>query len=317
MSKKKALNKALDMLLGPGEDTVDVTAQVQEQRDIDAELRALEQVVAQDIETESDEERRVRAFGTFKLQPLAKKLLAAACENVGSNMGSNTMEANAQKQIQERAALMASCDNQLPDAVDAIIEALGKDNPREASSVIYSTCFAVQKAANFIANLWYRRALDPVGDQDISDPNGKVGTVTREDGATFSADQREERRAPPYGLGPDHDETAYDAEGNRIVANQGEAQRSDETILEAYVELHDYLQLMVEVYGWDPERPMPYCYVTENNGATFIPITDPSAALDITEVKTQQSRRKRAVRQTQALAAALAARRKLLKAAAR
>jgi len=294
-TKKKILNRTLDMILGPGEDTTDVTEQVREHEALGEEITKLEGVVARDLANETDAERLTREFGEFKLTPLAKALLARACENVASNMGSNTMDDSTQKQIQERAALFAACDNNLASVVDAICDGLAAEDPRECSSVIYSTCFAVQKAANFIANLWYRRALDPVQDEDLA----SGGSVRRDDGASFPADQREELRDPIIGLGPENVDTdpVQDA-------------------VDAYEEVHTYLQLMTEVFGWDPDRSMPYCFVTEDNGATFTPITDAMQGLDISEVKSRQARKRREVRQTQALAAALAARRKLLKAAA-
>jgi len=73
---------------------------------------------------------------------------------------------------------------------------------------------------------------------------------------------------------------------------------------------------MTEAFGWDPDRSMPFCFVTEDNGATFRPITDAMQALDISEVKSRQSRKRREIRQTQALAAALFARRSALRKAA-
>lgn len=296
MAKKNKLSNTIDMLLGKDEDTVDVTDEVREHDAVGEELAKLEEVVATDLANETDEERRVREFGEFKLTPLAKTLLQRSCENVASNMGSNTMDESTQKQIQERAALFAACDNNLGDVVDCIVEALGETEPRECSSVIYSTCFAVQKASNFIANLWYRRALDPVADEDLA----TGGSVQRDDGTSFAADRREELRDGIIGLGPEK----VDTDPVQDVAD-------------AYIEVHDYLQLMTEVFGWDPDRSMPYCFVTEDNGATFRPITDAMQALDISEVKSRESRKRREVRQTQALAAALVARRKLLKEASR
>lgn len=309
MSKKNKLTNTIDMLLGKGEDTIDVTDERVAMDDLKAEADKLEAHLAEVKANETDEERKVREFGEFKLTLRAKELLDRACENVGSNMGSNTMDEQSQKKIQERAALFAACNNNLADVVDAICEGLATEDPREASSVIYSTCFAVQKAANFIANLWYRRALDPVADQDLGGVPG-VGTVVRDDGTTFAADRREEQREPPVGLGNDDPnagelDAAYDIRG------------PEDLVLEAHTDLHMYLQLVVEVFGWDPERPMPFCYVTEDNGATFTPVFNAMQALDISEVKSRESRRRREARQTQALAAAIAARRKLLKAAAK
>lgn len=292
MAKKNRLTNSIDMLLGKGEDTVDVTDELAAMDDLGREANALEAHIEAEKAAETDEERRVREFGEFKLTPLAKALLDRACENVASNMGSNTMDESTQKQIQERAALFASCDNDLSLVVDAIVEALGESDPRECSSVIYSTSFAVQKASNFIANLWYRRALDPVHDEDLA----TGGSVKRDDGASFAADRREELREPIIGLGPE--KTDEDPVQN---------------VVDAYVEVHDFLQLLTECFGWDPDRSMPFCFVTEDNGATFRPITDAMQALDISEVKARQSRKRREVRQTQALAAALVARRKLLR----
>lgn len=299
---KKKLTNTIEMLLGKGEDTVDVTDQVRVAEALEAE--------ADKLEASFDE--TTKRLAEFKLTPRATKLLEAACENVSSNMGSNNMEPSAQKQIQERAALFAACDNDLGEVVDTLYGATARDDQasiKEAGSVIYSTCFAVQKAANFVANLWYRRALDPLENEDLA----QGGTVVRDDGAAFHADRRQEDRGSIPGLGPDGEVlTIAGSSVEHDAAIADDWTDPVQNVVDAYIELHYYLQLLTEAFGWDPERSMPFGFVMEKDGR-FTPITDPIAMLDIMDVRSKEARKKRQVAQTQVLAAALAARRKLLR----
>lgn len=306
--KHKIVSDTLDMLLGKGEDTVDVTEQLAEQTELKREADALE----------ASFDGTTKRLAEFKLTPRTLKLLDAACVNVASNMGSNSMDAPTQKQIQERAALFAACDNDLVTVIDTIYGAIVTEagnaaQVKSAASSIYSTCFAVQKAANFVANLWYRRALDPIADDDLAGPNRKVdGTVLRDDGQVFHADRRQEDRGCIPGLGPDGEELTV--VGNAVEHDGIGDEWTDpvQNVVDAYVELHDYLQLLTESFGWDPDRAMPFLFVMRKDGG-FDPITDPTAALDVMEVKSKQSRAKRQIAQTAALAAAIAARRKVLR----
>lgn len=301
MSKKREVSSAeLDLLLNGGE-TVDVTEEVQAAEAAKAEAAAVKSEADLLAEHLAKQSAALAKLGEFQLRPLAKELFLAACDNVATNVGSNSMAPEVQKQIQLRAGLMAACGNDLSKVVDLIVEANGND-PREASATIYSTCFAVQKAMNFIVNLRYRRALDPKEDEDLVG----TGAVKREDGATFAADPREEQRDPVPGLQPDEYERSADYDPVTPLEDQ---------LVEAYVEVHDYLQLLTEAFGWDPERPMPFLYVMEGDDK-FVPITDPIAALDIQQVRAKEARAKRTARQNDALASALAAARKQLKAAA-
>lgn len=313
MSKKKnVLSNTLDMLLGPNEDTVDVTEQVAEHAELRREADALEATF----------DETTRRLAEFKLSPRALKLLDAACVNVASNMGSNAMDEAAQKQIQERAGLFAACDNDLVTVIDTIYDALVKHaddaaGVKSAASTIYSTCFAVQKATNFVANLWYRRALDPVADEDLGGANRKVdGTVLREDGTVFHADQRAENRGSILGLGPDGEELTTVGNATEHDGIGGEWDDPVQNVVDAYAELHDYLQLLTEAFGWDAERAMPFLFVMRKDGG-FDAVTDAIQALDIMEIKSKQSRAKRQIAQTQALSAAIAARRKVLRQAAK
>lgn len=295
---KGVFNKTLDLLSGnKDEDTVDVTEELQAMDDLGEEIEKLEAHVEAEKAEMSEVDRRLLEF---RLTPLAAKLLEAACDNVAQNMGSGVMDKADQHQFQERAQMFAACGNDLTVVIDTVCGVV--EDPREAASIVYSTCYAVQKAANFIGNLWYRRALDPLEDEDLGDREGR-GTVKREDGTSFWADTRQEQREPPYGLGPD-DESGGDEHYNPVL-----------NTLTAYTELHDYLQLLTEAFGWDPERPMPYAVIMSDDGK-FQHVTDAMHALDNMEISSKKSRAKRQVRQTQVMAAAIAARRKILRNAA-
>ncbi len=248
---------------------------------------------------ETADERYVRQIkeaqaklGDLRLRPMTLTLLAAACANVASSDGRGISDADARQEIQDRAALFVAFGNELPDVLDCIADSVAiEDVPGQ----VYSTCFAVQKATNFVTNLKYRTALDA------------------DDGEGIPVHDHRERSEPPCGLGP---------EGEEPVEFDGVREHADAwiephiEILTAYEELHVYLQLLAEAYGWDTESPMPYLFVAQLDG-TFNAVHGAEHALDIMEVRSKESRARRAKKRSAGLQAALAGARTMLKNAGR
>lgn len=256
----------------------------------------------------------VTKLGEFDLSQCTKLILARACENVASNKGfaprAGTSEAEHDREVKlrtetlQRAALFAAFGNDLPDVLECLREQVDLES---LPGLVYSTCFSVQKAANFACNLMYRRALDKARDA-LADGS---------EGATIAPHDYRDHRESPCGLGPESDEeVAFDESGNRIVSLvSGIERRAEyEVILEAYEDLHLYLQLLTEQYGWDIDAPMPYMYVSNLDG-TFAPIWGAEQTLDMMEVRSKASAVKRIEKRSGLLEAALAgARAKILKA---
>lgn len=207
---------------------------------------------------------RVKAF---ELSPAQRGLLMAACENVANSKGTGLND-EARNEALNRAALFKACNNDLKQVLIRITDSVPH---ADCSSLVYSVCFAVQKAANFVGNLKYRRALDP---------NDGEGTPVH--------DYREQREAP-YGLG----------------ADPADPESSYESIQEALEVVHIYLQLLTETCGWDPDSPMPYMFLAEKDGR-FTPIHDVGHVFDIMEVRAQTARVKRQATRAAGLAACLA-----------
>lgn len=237
----------------------------------------------------------VAKLGEFTLSQTTKLILDRACENVASNKGfaprAGTSEAEHDREVKlreetlQRAALFAAFDCDLP----AVLECLREQVDLESlPGLVYSTCFSVQKAANFAANLMYRRALDKANGEGVA-PH----------------DYREHREAP-CGLGSDEDALCFDENGNRMFNPiGGEERRTEyEVILAAYSDLHLYLQLLTEQYGWDIDAPMPYMYVSNLDG-TFAPIWGAEQTLDMMEVRSKASAVKRIEKRSALLSAAL------------
>jgi hypothetical protein len=223
--------------------------------------------------TETPDDAFVRRIKTaqqrvkqFELSPLVKRLLEAACRNVGESKGMGLGE-EAKNEVLQRAALFAALDYKLTNVLLRIANDVEHES---APGLCYSVCFAVQKSANFIANLWYRRSLDPALGE------GRP-----------AHDYREQREAP-YGLAPE----------------EPEEDDSHENVLQALDDLHIYLQLLTESFGWDADSPMPYLFVQEKDGR-FTSIHRADQTMDITEVRAQTARVKRQERRAKGLAACL------------
>ena len=210
-----------------------------------------------------DAQARVKAF---ELSPMQRRLLTAACENVANSKGTGLND-EARNEALNRAALFKACNNELKNVLIRITDSVPH---AQCASLVYSVCFAVQKSANFVGNLWYRRALDP---------NDGEGTPVH--------DYRDQREAP-YGLG----------------AEAPDSESSYESIEEALEIVHIYLQLLTETCGWDPDSPMPYLFLAEKDGR-FTPIHDVGHVFDIMEVRAQTARVKRQSVRAAGLAACL------------
>lgn len=252
------------------EDTVDISDKLAALDTLNNEVETLAKVV--NSEPEAASIVAAEELAQFPLTKLARKLLDQAMDNVSKSTGSGMTDDIARDKIQSQAALVSACGNDLTTTVQYLSEALEED-PLSIANSVYSICFSVMKAVVFIGNMQYRRSLDPRGDYDLDK----------------YVDYREEERDPPYGLGrdtPDEFDCKMDAWSQ---------------IETAVDDLRHYLQLLTEAFGWDPERPMPFLNTTDDDGVTFTPIHDVITAFDITQVKSQASRAKRAAKQSAAM----------------
>lgn len=288
------------------DDSVDITEQLAalERADRDEQSRAAaETLLERAIKSDPDHAGVARGkLEEFRLSPLAKALLDKAVVNVAENTGRGLEDPKAQDEARLRASLIGAAGHDLPAAIELIIGAVPV---AESTGMVYSLCYAVQKALNFIGNMAYRRALDPKADTSLDD-----GSVAREDGSTFAADQREEHVDPPVGLGPDTgEELAFDPNtGERLFNVAGGVARkaNHELLLEALEEAHILLQLYTEAFGWPAEQAMPYCAV-QNKDGTFSQVHDLEHCLDLMEVKYKENRAKRQDRRLEMLRIANAA----------
>ena len=218
----------------------------------------------------------------FRLSVRTKLLLQTACENVASNTGNGIEDMVAREEIKSRAALFAAAKHSLVDVLKIIKASVGAES---VPGMVYSTCFAVQKAANFVTNLSYRRALDP------------------KNGEGNPAHDHRDLPDPPVGLGPDGDEPL---QFNDEVEHPDTTECRHTEILRAFEDLHLYLQLLCELHGWDTDAQMPYMFEMNLDG-TFAPVWGAQQALDLMEVRSAASRLRRTAKRTANLAAALAA----------
>lgn len=254
------------------------------------------------LEQHIDEERKAdpaafaaEELGNFEMTAGARSLLDRALDNLSKNKGEGLPE-DAQLDARLRAELIDAAGNDLSVVLDVLTAEV--DKPTQVPGLVYSICYNVLRAAVFIANTDYRRALDPNQDMDL----------------VLYADRREEEVDPPMG---------YQTRGEWLLEQlkqlygQGNIELPEDCIPAALEDLRLFLQLTVESFGWDPERTMPFAVVQEPNG-TFTHINDPMTALDNQELKRQMSRKKRRDETNKALAAAAeAAREKVKQALAR
>lgn len=254
------------------------------------------------------EERLAAAQNTLaglKLSPMTKLLRKAAAENVGGQKPAAWMDAGQKVETANRAALMTLVDFDVAKAVAYLVDALpAEDVPGQ----VYSLCFAVQKAANFVGNLQYRQALRT--DEDRRAEGVMAGY---ERGQSFD----DAHRDAPCGLGEDGDEPLNFGDEREHLDTQ---LRKDQEILLALEELHLWLQLVAEAHGWDADAPMPYLFIQNRNEdgeptGNFHRIDSAEHALDVMEVRSAEGRARRTKRRAEGLGKALAAARTALMAA--
>ncbi len=257
------------------------------------EAHALEQHIAED----DPAAKAMLELESFRLTPGAKSLLDRAMDNVAKNDGSGIEDPDARIAIKQRAALVEAAGNDLSVIIAALCASC-EDNPRDIAPAVYSLCFNILKSAVFIANLDYRRYLDPRADFDLLPYGGaKYGqmTVEREALGTdgdFAADQREETREAPAGL-----DSMVEREFNYFRETYGSGLEDYEDVFACALEdLRLFLQLTSESFGWDPDRPIPFAFIQTPEG-TFEPINDPALALDHTEIKRKESLKRRRERE--------------------
>lgn len=267
------------------DDTIDIT----EDLALSAQLEELEDIVADDAETDPQGVAAGR-LADYRLTPLSLTLLDKAIVNVAENNGRAITDPQQKDQVLFRGEILANSGHDLSVAIDTIIEAV---DTLSAPGLIYNLVFNIQKAVNFVGSVLYRQALDPNQDIDL----------------VQYADYREEdtERAAPYGLGVEHED---------INARRYEGQLKCDVVKDAIDELHIYLQLVTEAFGWDPEQPMPYMFL-QNKDGSFKSVWDLNLMLDIMEIRRQEARAKRDAERSKNLGAALARSRALLKKAAR
>lgn len=251
------------------EDYVDVTDELAARAKIEAEIAALE---ADTSPVAASIKKAVDGLAEIRLSPIAQRMLNDAVSNVANNKAVG-LTGSAKDEALQRAALLKASNEDLSQAIHFIVQNVPEES---RGGLVYSVVYAVQKAAVFQGNLMYRRHIDPRADIDEQ----------------LLVDQREAFRAPPYGLGPDPDPMADEAFEHGELAHT--------TVLRAAEELHVWLQLMVEAFGWDPERPMPYMVLQTKDGH-FEPVSDVQAAFDITEVRNQERRARRQDERARAL----------------
>lgn len=252
----------------------------------------------------------------FRMTPGAKSLLDRAMDNIAQNDGVGLDDPDARMSAQLRASLVNAAGGDLSVVIDALVTSC--EEPKDIAPTLYSLGYNILKSAGFIANLDYRRYLDPRGDFDLSPyivlPNedGKYepGAVREALGHDFYADAREETRDPPPGL-----DSTIDRENEFFRATYGADAESTEDIFACALEdLRLFLQLTVESFGWEADRPMPFAFLMDPDGS-FTPINDPRLALDHYEIKRKESRARRRAKENTRMAAAAARAQELVKGA--
>jgi len=233
--------------------------------------------LAELVEAETSAETATTKLSDFRLTHVAKALLDRAVVNVSENTGKGLEDPLARDSAETLAGIFEASGHDLSKVIDFTLEAMG-DDPKAALNMIYKECYAVQKALNFIGNMTYRRALDLKGDFDLE----------------AFVDYREENRSAPYGLEPLGD---YDVNDQAYSG-----QEDHEIVLAALEEVHIFLQLITEAYGWEPEQMMPYAVVQEKD-ESFSQIHDLVECLDLMELRFKESRRKRQEKQLMGLRA--------------
>jgi hypothetical protein len=248
----------------------------------------------------------------FALTPGAKSLLDRSLDSMTKNSGNGLKDADAAAQVKQRAELIDAAGGDLSIVIDALSTSCG---PLEVPGVVYSMLYNVLKNAVFIANMDYRRALDPKGDFDYTPYVGTPQGNPDHGGVGFHVDQRfeaAEMSDAPYGM-----DSYLDRQFNAMRALYGDAvEEFTDAIPKALEDLRLFFQLTCESFGWDPENVMPFSNTMNPNG-TFDPVHDAMLALDAQEIKRQVSRKRRNDERATQLSSAAERARELARAALR
>lgn len=270
----------------PVADTTDITERLRREADanaLEANIAAEAAEEAARVAAMSNQDRRIEELADFELSDEVKALLAESLANVARNTGSGITDAEAKQAVQDRSTLIGLVDGDFGVALDLIAE--GSTDAQMAASAIYKLCFAVQKGANFICNNKYRRLIDPSREDDA---DGSTSNIAPHD--------HRDRVGTPYGLDAAHE---Y-GNGLEFATNPDPVGE----LLCTLSDLHWYLQIVSEAFGWSSDLPMPYMFIVTLQ-ETFIPVTDPQQALDHVEVASAKRRRERVVKANTNMAAVL------------
>lgn len=211
-------------------------------------------------------EQAGKALEEFEVTPGMRSLMERALDNVAKNTGQNLEDPAAKAKADAFATIILASGHDLAVAIEILVES---EAPSKLAGTVYSFLYTILKAAVFIGNLDYRRALDPEADLDT----------------TLYADAREARRDAPPGL-----------EGDPVPTPV------EDLITQALGDLQLFLTLTANVHGWDPKGSdgeptgelIPFDNVMSASGGSFTPIRSVSEALDRQEVKRKAAQAKRA-----------------------
>lgn len=252
------------------DDTLDVTDAM--------EAKALADKLEAHLANGDDEDRAALAqleLRKFKPNVYTRQLTELAILNL-CNEPSPKLDAAARDKAKFRKDLLEATGHDLPIACAIIAQTT---DHRDAPGAIYSLCFNVVKAALFVANMHYRRALDPKADFDLEQ----------------FVDRREDEREAPYGLQRDSITFADD-----IVLLKAETfdDAPDNVILEGLRDVKLFCSLIAESFGWQSDEDMPYMFDAQPDGS-FRPVFDAETALDMSEVKRLAARARREAEQAE------------------
>lgn len=218
----------------------------------------------------------------FRMTPGAKGLLDRALENLSGNTGEGLEDPDARLAAKMRASLVSAAGNRLPIVIAALVGSCEK--PTDIAPALYSLFNSVVKAAGFIANLDYRRWLDPRAEFDMA----------------MYLDRREDDPSAPPGL-----DTDVDQQHAWFKETYGAGVEDDgDVILASLADLRLFLQLTLESYGGDPDRVIPFAWVQAPDGK-FEELHDVQVAVDHYEIKRVESRKRRNARDADRMASAV------------
>lgn len=241
--------------------------------------------------SEDPAEKAAMELDRFEMTPGAKLLLDRAMDNLAQNTGANIADPEFRAQVKQRAELINAAGNDLAIVIEALVDSCG--SPSEAPGVVYSTCYNVLKAGVFIANLDYRRWLDPKGDFDMAPYLTRRVEDEALNGRDFEVDARSEE-SPLDGL-TGHDSSVDVAWHNLRALYGPHIEDESEVFFASLDDLRLFLSLTCDSFGWDPDRPLPFA-AFQNPDGSFENITDAQVALDHAEVQRQESRKRKAER---------------------